>query len=78
MGYAPRGAYPHAERLRAINCTSQRRQTVNKTITSFVGLDTHVDSIAIGVAAEGAPGAALRWDGAAAMGCAVEAARSAG
>lgn len=32
-------------------CTSQRRQTVSKPITSFVGLDVHIDSIAMGVAA---------------------------
>src|SRR5580700_11311492 len=32
---------------------SQRRQTMNEVITSFVGLDVHQDSIAVGLAPEG-------------------------
>src|SRR5882757_2905754 len=32
---------------------SQRRQTMSEAITSFVGLDVHHDSIAVGAAPEG-------------------------
>lgn len=44
---APRCAEPHAERPRATICNIQRRQTLDKSITSFVGLDVHRDSTAI-------------------------------
>lgn len=47
VGCAPRCAEPHAERPRATICNVQGRQTVNKAITSFVGLDVHKDSTAI-------------------------------
>jgi hypothetical protein len=53
VGCAPRCAEPHAERPRATICKSQRRQTMSKTTTVFVGLDVHKDSTAIGVAEAG-------------------------
>src|SRR5687768_8343597 len=53
VGCAPRCAEPHAERPRATSCNSQRRQTMSKPITSFVGLDVHKDSTAIAAAKAG-------------------------
>jgi hypothetical protein len=48
VGCAPRCAEPHAETPRGVlTATIQRRQTVSKSITSFVGLDVHKDSTAI-------------------------------
>ena len=52
-GLRPAGAYPHAERPRATICTSQGRQTMSERITSFIGFDMHIDSIAVGVATRG-------------------------
>jgi hypothetical protein len=44
-------AEPHAEAPEEGDCLqSQRRQTMNDFITSFVGLDVHKDSIAMGIA----------------------------
>src|SRR5574341_874039 len=53
VGCAPRCAEPHAERPRATICNSQRRQTMNKAITSFVGLDVHKDTTSISTANTG-------------------------
>ena len=53
VGCALSCAEPHAERPRATICNVQGRQTVDKTITSFVGLDVHKDSTAIAEAAAG-------------------------
>jgi len=54
VGCAPRCAEPHAETPEGVLTASiQRRQTMSKTITSFVGLDVHKDSTAIAVAEAG-------------------------
>src|ERR1700728_36325 len=51
VGCAPRCAEPHAETPESVlTATTQRRQTMDESITSFVGLDVHKDSIAIAVA----------------------------
>jgi len=54
VGCAPRCAEPHAETPEGVlTATIHRRQTVSKSITSFVGLDVHKDSTAIGEAEAG-------------------------
>src|SRR5215472_10609634 len=54
VGCAPRCAEPHAETPPGVLTASiHRRQTVSKNITSFVGLDVHKDSTAIGEAETG-------------------------
>ena len=54
VGCAPRCAEPHAETPEGVlTATIQRRQTVSKSIASFVGLDAHKDSTAIAAAEAG-------------------------
>jgi transposase len=57
VGCAHKRAEPHAEtRVSALSADSQRRQTMNESITWFVGLDVHKDTIAIAVAEAGREG----------------------
>jgi hypothetical protein len=54
VGCAPKCAEPHAETPEGVlTATIQRRQTMDKCITSFVGLDVHKDSTAIAAAETG-------------------------
>src|SRR5437660_154331 len=53
VGCALECAEPHVERVRSVVYTEHRRQTMNEPTTAFVGLDTHAESIAIGVAEPG-------------------------
>jgi hypothetical protein len=50
VGCAPARAEPHVERRDSVIYTKHGRQTMNETITGFVGLDVHAESSAIGVA----------------------------
>ena len=54
VGCAPKCAEPHAETPESVlTAIIQRRQTVSNNITTFVGLDVHKDSTAIGTAEAG-------------------------
>jgi hypothetical protein len=54
VGCALRCAEPHAEPPESVlPPTTQRRQTVDKSITCFIGLDVHKDSVAIAAAESG-------------------------
>jgi transposase len=54
VGCAPKCAEPHTGTpTRVLAAKSQRRQTVEKNITCFIGLDVHKDSIAIAAAEAG-------------------------
>src|SRR5262249_28107248 len=53
VGCARSCAEPHVERCMSVIYTKHRRQTMDETITGFVGLDAHAESTAIGVAEPG-------------------------
>jgi hypothetical protein len=64
VGCAPRCAEPHAETPRGVlTATFRGGRPVNKSITTFVGLDVHKESTAIGEAEAGreAPRFGGRW-----------------
>ena len=41
---------PHVERRESVIYSKHGRQTMDETITGFVGLDSHAESSAIGIA----------------------------
>jgi transposase len=53
VGCAQLRAEPHVERRAGVIYTKYRRQTMQETITAFIGLDAHAESNAIGVAEAG-------------------------